>query len=148
MNIKLKYISKDPLTNSVVVRYYTDLVSEESLQRTTDYSVSLPIPTPNAADLYAYLIARAPAEYLAMKEHLLTNEVDMSHIELDCELILDPSQVPTNLPPAIPRAEEIRRELYMLDMQKIRPIADNDTTYLRTLNAKTKLLRDELSSIL
>jgi hypothetical protein len=143
MNVKFKYISKDQSTNSVVVRYYTDLVGEYDLNRTTDFSISLPIPALSPDALYAFIVSKAPMEYLATKEYLLTNTTDMSHINVDYEMVLDTSVLQQ---PAVKtsRREEIRIELIATDIAKIRPISEGDLVYLELLNKKTKDLRAEL----
>lgn len=47
-----------------------------------------------------------------------------------------------------PRIDQIKAELVALDAKKIRPLAEGDTDYLATLNAQTRMLRDELRSLL
>ena len=47
-----------------------------------------------------------------------------------------------------PRIYEIKQLLDVLDMKKIRPIAEGDTVYLAVLNKQTLDLRTELLSLL
>lgn len=45
------------------------------------------------------------------------------------------------------RKIEIQAEFTALDMQRIRPLAENNTAKLAELNAQAQLLRDELKSL-
>lgn len=88
MNLKYKIIEASPEYHSIVVRFYTDLISEESLatQTTdgvvvrgrTDYSIDLPIPLPEGAALAAFISAHAPKAWLETQEAILDPNVDTS----------------------------------------------------------------------
>jgi hypothetical protein len=47
-----------------------------------------------------------------------------------------------------PRISEIKSELASLDIRRIRPLAEGDTSYLATLNAQVLALRTELATLL
>lgn len=46
-----------------------------------------------------------------------------------------------------PRIEQIYSQLAALDLRRIRPMAEGDTVFLATLNARARSLRDELGSL-
>lgn len=88
MNLKYKIIEVSPEYHSIVVRFYTDLISEESLatQTTdgvvvrgrTDYSIDLPIPLPEGDVLAAFISAHAPKVWFETQEAVLDPAVDTS----------------------------------------------------------------------
>lgn len=88
MNIKYKIIEVYPENHSIVVRFYTDLISEESLatqitggvvvRGRTDYSIDLPRPLPEGDALAAFISARAPKAWLETQEAILDPAVDTS----------------------------------------------------------------------
>lgn len=47
-----------------------------------------------------------------------------------------------------PRIAELKAELSVLDIKRIRPTAEGDTAYLITLNAQAVALRAELKALL
>lgn len=55
--------------------------------------------------------------------------------------------VASDAPPS-PRIAEIKAELVALDIRRIRPLAEGDTSYLSTLNAQVLALRAELRGLL
>ena len=88
MNLKYKIIEAYPQQHSIVVRYYTDVVTEALLavqvdEKTgavlrgrTDYHYELPVPTPTGTDLEAFISLRAPREWLATQEAVLNPQFD------------------------------------------------------------------------
>lgn len=114
MNLKYKIIEVHPETHSIVVRYYTDLVTEAVLASQvtadgviircrTDQGIELPVPAPTGAALEAFITARAPRALLEMQETLLNNPVDTS-LDTLTDLIgveVTPAELPT-LPDTIP----------------------------------------------
>lgn len=86
--IKYKIIETDTSQHSIVVRYYTDIVTEALLSTDTvdgiirrcrtDYSFDLPVPTPTTAELHDLIVARAPAAWLRNQEAVLNPSVDTS----------------------------------------------------------------------
>lgn len=95
MNLHYKIIEVAPQQHSIVVRFYTDHVTEEMLANQwaedgsilrgrTDYNIDLPIPAPQGAELDAFLQAKARqvAPWLQTMEAVLDPAVDtsLSHI--------------------------------------------------------------------
>lgn len=88
MTIKYKIVEVHPATHSIVVRYYTDKIGEESLaaQRVdgvlvrcvTDFSIDLPLPTPQDAALRDLISLRAPKAWLETQEAVKDKKVDTS----------------------------------------------------------------------
>jgi len=88
MNLKYKIIEVNTNEHSVVVRFYTDVITEEMLATDildgvirrcrTDYSIDLPLPLPTGDDLNAYIVARAPVVWLETQEAVLDPNVDTS----------------------------------------------------------------------
>lgn len=86
--IKYKIIETNVADHSIVVRYYTDIVTEEMLsvdtldgiirRCRTDYSFDLPIPAPSGTALHDFIVARAPTAWLHAKEDVLNPNVDTS----------------------------------------------------------------------
>lgn len=88
MNLKYKIIEVHPQQHSIVVRYYTDIITEEYLaaqvvdgvivRARTDFNIDLPIPVPEGVALDAFISARAPKDWLATQEAVLNPAVDTS----------------------------------------------------------------------
>lgn len=90
MNLKYKIVRLDLTQHSMIVRYYTDRVTEsmlciardaqsgDILQCATDYNYSLPIPVPEGQALIDFIEQRAPVDWLAAKESVLDPYVDTS----------------------------------------------------------------------
>lgn len=88
MNLKYKIISIDTTQHSIVVRYYTDIITEAMLATDTlegvirscrtDYSIDLPIPAPTGLGLSEFISARAPITWLETQETILNLSVDTS----------------------------------------------------------------------
>ena len=86
--IKYKIIEVDPTQHSIVVRYYTDTVTEEMLaidildgvvrRGRTDYSLNLPIPTPTHEALHDIIVSSAPTAWLHMQEDVSNPDIDTS----------------------------------------------------------------------
>lgn len=81
--IKYKIVEVDDANNSIVVRFYTDKITEASLAAQwgasgeilrcrTDYSIDLPLPPPTGAELENLILGAAPEEWLAMQEAKLS----------------------------------------------------------------------------
>lgn len=86
--IKYKIIETDTSQHSIVVRYYTDIVTEALLSTDTvdgiirrcrtDYSFDLPVPTPTGTALHDFIVARAPTAWLRTQEDVLNPAIDTS----------------------------------------------------------------------
>ena len=94
MNIKFKITHVAPNDNLIVVRYYTDLLTEESLGGRTDFSINLPIPAPaTQAELAQFILSRAPSAFLAERENLVTAPLNLDHISALIGDEIDPAKV-------------------------------------------------------
>jgi len=86
--IKYKIIEADAAQHSIVVRYYTDVVTEAMLATDvldgvirrcrTDYSFDLPVPAPTGAALHEFIADRSPTVWLHTQEDVLNPSVDTS----------------------------------------------------------------------
>jgi hypothetical protein len=86
--IKYKIIETDTSQHSIVVRYYTDIVTEAMLSVDTldgiirscrtDYSLDLPVPAPTGTALHDFIVARAPTAWLHTQEDVLNPNIDTS----------------------------------------------------------------------
>jgi hypothetical protein len=90
-NLYYKVVEKYPEENLIVVRYWTDLISEldlmvDGLMREdgvpvrcrTDVSINLPIPAPTGSELDKFLIRSGPIAWLKMMEQVKDPYVDTS----------------------------------------------------------------------
>lgn len=90
--IKYKIVEVNTNEHSIVVRYYTDLVTEEMLATDildgvirrcrTDYSINLPVPVPTGSALNDFINVRAPVEWLKTQEDVLNPNVDTALSEV------------------------------------------------------------------
>lgn len=88
MNLKYKIIEVNPSEHSIIVRFYTDAITEETLATDTqdnvirrcrtDYSFDLPIPAPTGTALHDFIVARAPVAWLKSQEDVLNPNIDTS----------------------------------------------------------------------
>jgi tRNA A37 threonylcarbamoyltransferase TsaD len=89
MNIKYKIIEVWPDEHQIVVRYTTDLITEESVvlardaddnivRCRTDVPITLPIPTPTGDALDSLIMQNAPVTFLKTKESVLDPNLDTS----------------------------------------------------------------------
>ena len=86
--IKYKIIETDTSQHSIVVRFYTDIITEAMLATDvldnvirrcrTDYSFDLPVPAPTGTALHDFIVARAPTAWLHTQEDVLNPNVDTS----------------------------------------------------------------------
>jgi len=86
--IKYKIIETNVAAHSIVVRFYTDIITEAMLATDvldnvirrcrTDYSFDLPIPTPAGTALHDFIVARAPIAWLETQEAVLNPDIDTS----------------------------------------------------------------------
>lgn len=98
MNIKYKILSIDTAEHAMVVRYYTDLITEEMLGSfkdadgvsikeedgsikhcRTDYNINIwQTPAPTGTELEAYIMQCAPVQWFELQEKILDPAVDTS----------------------------------------------------------------------
>ena len=94
MNIKYKIIEVWPDEHQIVVRYTTDLITEESVvlardaddnivRCRTDVPITLPIPTPTGDALDSLIMLNAPVTFLKTKESVLDPNLDTSLSDLE-----------------------------------------------------------------
>jgi hypothetical protein len=86
--IKYKIIETNTAEHSIVVRFYTDIITEAMLavdvldgvirRGRTDYSLDLPVPAPTGTALHDFIVARAPTAWLHAQEDILNPSVDTS----------------------------------------------------------------------
>jgi hypothetical protein len=86
--IKYKIIETNVAEHSIVVRFYTDIITEAMLATDvldnvirrcrTDYSFDLPVPTPTGTALHDFIVARAPTTWLHTQEDVINPNIDTS----------------------------------------------------------------------
>jgi len=89
MNITYKIIEVWPDDHQIVVRYTTDIVTEEDVAShrdadgnitrcRTDVPITLPVPTPTGSELDRIIMTNAPVSFLQTKESVLDENTDTS----------------------------------------------------------------------
>lgn len=89
MILKYKIVEVYPEQHSIVVRFYTDLITEDSLavqkdeagkvlRGRTDFNLDLPFPAPVGQELDLFISARAPISWLKTQESVLNPLADTS----------------------------------------------------------------------
>ena len=97
MDIKYKIVEVHPKDHLIVVRFYTDTFTEESLvvQRKddgsiarcrTDISLSIPIPEPSEEDLHKLILSYCPVSFFETQEKIHNPEIDTSMSSLIAKL--------------------------------------------------------------
>lgn len=99
MDIHYKIIKVFPEEHSIVVRFFTDVLTEEKLsvdpditnklsdgspeRCRTDYNINLPVPAPVDGELEKYIMLHAPVQWFIMHEQIADPNVDtsLSHIQ-------------------------------------------------------------------
>jgi hypothetical protein len=87
--IKYKIVEVNSEQHSIVVRFYSDIITEASLatqwgdagqilRGRMDYSIDLPIPAPAGAALAALISASAPTQWFKNQELILDPLIDTS----------------------------------------------------------------------
>lgn len=111
--IKYKIVEVHDESHSIVVRYYTDKITEQSLaidtldgvirRCRTDYSIDLPVPAPTGDDLHKFIIRYAPTQWFEIQEAVLDPAIDTSLTaikqELNKEVVATPSTADQNVTP-------------------------------------------------
>jgi hypothetical protein len=92
MNIHFKIVEVHPQQHSIVVRYYTDVITEQMLasqvdpvtgvilRARTDYNIDLPVPHPVGDALNTFILGRAPVDWLKLQEDVLNPAIDTSMV--------------------------------------------------------------------
>lgn len=120
MNIKFKIIEVHDAEGSVVVRFYTDTITEEMLavqrgpggviQRArTDYNIDLPVPAPEGAALDSFILSHAPRQWLERQEAMKTQAVTPLRSLLKAQIGVEKTS--TDTPPTVqpaPKLNEIQ----------------------------------------
>lgn len=94
MDIHYKIIEVNPNEHSIVVRYFTDTLTEEKLTTDpdnkyrlddgsplrcrTDYFINLPVPAPTGEELEQFIMARAPVQWFDIHDKIIDPNVDTS----------------------------------------------------------------------
>lgn len=105
--IKYKILSIDTTQLSIVVRYYTDIITEVMLATDTlegvirscrtDLSIDLPIPVPTGAMLDDFIIQFAPVDWILKMETLANTGIDLNGLDLLVGVEKEVSPIATNL---------------------------------------------------
>lgn len=103
MNIKYKIISVDPTEHTMIVRFYTDLLTEEKLASVrnadgspaevdedgnilhcrTDMNIAIwQVPAPSGEELDAYIKLHAPVQWFELQEKIHNPEIDTSMADI------------------------------------------------------------------
>ena len=81
MELKFKILSADSTNNSIVVRYYSSIITEEICNGRTDFNISLPVPVPVDQALNDLIVSKAPTWWLQTQETLLATPVSLSNLD-------------------------------------------------------------------
>lgn len=95
--IKYKIVEVNPTQHSIVVRYYSDIITEGMMATQkdaagvivrcrTDYNIDLPIPAPVGAALAKFIMDRAPSSWLKLQEDVLNPGIDTSMVTVSALL--------------------------------------------------------------
>lgn len=98
MEINYEIIEKYPQENQIVVRVWSDEVSEEELRGEpenrpdgrpvrcrTDMALDLPIPTPSGQALHDFIMVRINIDWLAAKGKIKASDPDIDFSKVDLE---------------------------------------------------------------
>ena len=91
MNVHYKIVEVWPQDHLIVVRYWTDIISEEFLASSTeknengsfvrcrtDVALSVPVPAPSNEELEKFILNNIPYNFLKTLENVLDPNVDTS----------------------------------------------------------------------
>lgn len=106
--IKYKITEVNPTAHSIVVRYFTEVITEKSLatqvgaegeilRGCTDYSIDMPVPMPNAEELQRIILAAAPKKWLETQETVFLNGPSPALVALTAQLNLLQGELPLTL---------------------------------------------------
>jgi hypothetical protein len=98
MDIHYKILEVNPNEHAIVVRYFSDVLSEEQLvinaedpnrrddgspwRCRTDYNLNLPVPAPVGEELHKFIVMSAPIGWFDMQHKVVNPDIDtsLSHI--------------------------------------------------------------------
>lgn len=106
--MKFKIIEVDETQHSIVVRFWTNKVTENDLavdvrdgvvlRGRTDYCIQLPVPVPTGNALKAYILKHAPVDFLDIQELVKDPGVDTSMSALRGQIGIEQSGTPDREP--------------------------------------------------
>lgn len=95
MNLHYKIVEVWPSDHLIVIRYWTDMLSEEFLASDSnrkedgtpvrcrsDVSLTLPIPTPTGKELEELIVRQAPLQWLKTLEKVQAPDIDTSMTDI------------------------------------------------------------------
>lgn len=121
--IKYQIIEVNEKYHTIVVRYFSDVVTPEQLaidvlgdeirRCSTDFNMELPVPPPTGVDLHEFIMARAPVSFISLQEAVLDPNVDTSMESIKAEIGVVREGVPDAItsPVNTPREQERLKEL-------------------------------------
>lgn len=97
MKVYYKIVSKDESENSIVVRFWTDDITEEFLSTVkengvivktrTDCNLNLPIPTPIGSELESFILRYVNVAWFEMMGKAIKGEIDLSYIDTQINIV-------------------------------------------------------------
>lgn len=117
--IKYKIIEINEAEHAIVVRFYTDIVTEQMLavewgnggvitRCRTDYNITLPVPAPRGNDLEALIMRHAPVDFFEVKA-----KVEDPNVDTSLEFLRPSIGV-------VKRAQHSRRQVQSVGLERIR----------------------------
>jgi hypothetical protein len=92
MHIKYKIIAVHPNEHQIVVRYYSDKMTEKMqavemngelvIRSRSDFALDLPIPAPKGAALHEFILRAAPFHFFEKHEKIANPKIDTSLKEI------------------------------------------------------------------
>ena len=76
MKISYKILSVNQNDASIVVRYFTDFLSEQELAGRTDYNLTLWNLNMSENELHDYILTNAPMDWLQLKESVINKKIN------------------------------------------------------------------------
>lgn len=111
MNLKYKIIEVYPQYHQIVVRFYTDIITEQMLsvqvdentgailRCRTDYAIDLPVPAPTGDALDAFISKYAPRDWLQTQEAVLNPAIDTSLAAIQSLVNVEKVALPASVAP-------------------------------------------------
>ena len=140
MELKFKILSADSTNNSIVVRYYSSVVTEEICGGRTDFNISLPVPVPVDQALNDLIVSKAPTWWLQTQETLLATPVSFSHLDS----VIGTEQSPTVVVPIVTLSDVQNSKLAELSKDYYTCIT-SDIEYT-TINSVTSIFQADTNS--